>query len=452
MKSIYLAALLNSIILFSSAIHAATFAYFESDPDSIGRGDSATVTSFDEVTASSNKNNISFSFRAASQVDPKSTKPVYYHADFHLPAGKVLLPGIYRNAQRFSSSINPGLDVSGYYGCNDGFGEFTVLEADFDLGNFAIDFEYTCMEGPTSTPETGSFRGVLRVNSDIPKNHDLLIAYAGVDQYRNEGDTVLLSGAGSDSGTNTIVDYQWTQTSGTQVSLSQSASSSDVEFILPEVNNLSEDLVFTLTVTNNLGQKSTDTVTIHATNLNGPKNYIRFYNGTELVKEFTLNDVRLWALCLKENSSVSYCDSAYRLDFSFEGQGGLRVDFMVFSPGIGVDTLSQDYGYCQFGQGDQTIIEVLSMVENPNIRSSLSSFAADITQNCPESKLDGGLPYTKIEYRLNTLYPASDKSNTVDKSAGAINIYFLLIFTGLWFLSRLKTLNSIKHQLLNHKR
>ncbi|MCU0589799.1 MAG: PKD domain-containing protein, partial [Syntrophobacteraceae bacterium] len=86
---------------------------------------------------------------------------------------------------------------------------------------------------------------------------------AGPDQAAYEADTVMLDGSAStdDEG---IVSYQWKQTLGTPVALSDPNAPS-VQFIAPTISAASETLTFTLTVTDAGTLQSEDTcqVTVH---------------------------------------------------------------------------------------------------------------------------------------------------------------------------------------------
>lgn len=123
-------------------------------------------------------------------------------------------------------------------------GKFTAAGsmAPYNLDNIKFDFTSATEYPPGS------------VNSAPTAN-------AGPDQTSVEPyTTVTLTGAGSSDSDGTIASYNWTQVSGTAVTLS--GSGSDRTFTAP--NNMSaQNLVFGLTVTDNLGSTSTqDTVTI----------------------------------------------------------------------------------------------------------------------------------------------------------------------------------------------
>ena len=84
---------------------------------------------------------------------------------------------------------------------------------------------------------------------------------AGQDQIVDSGDTVQLDGSGSSDPSHGTLTYQWTQTSGPEVALSDSTSVNPT-FTAPNAN-VKEVLVFELVVTNEKGVTSEpDSVTI----------------------------------------------------------------------------------------------------------------------------------------------------------------------------------------------
>jgi mono/diheme cytochrome c family protein/cytochrome c551/c552 len=91
------------------------------------------------------------------------------------------------------------------------------------------------------------------------KNDNPPVANAGPDQTVNEGNSVALNGSASTDDLG-ITTYAWRQTSGTSVTLSDTAIASP-SFSAPALVN-SVNLVFQLTVTDTSGQTSSDTVQI----------------------------------------------------------------------------------------------------------------------------------------------------------------------------------------------
>jgi len=106
----------------------------------------------------------------------------------------------------------------------------------------------------------GSDTVTISVNSEpTPNTNQPPTADAGVDQNVDEGMTVSLFGAGTDSD-GTIASYSWEQVSGTGVPL-LGGDTANASFTAPGVAE-TEELVFRLTVTDNDGAVGSDMVTI----------------------------------------------------------------------------------------------------------------------------------------------------------------------------------------------
>ena len=84
-------------------------------------------------------------------------------------------------------------------------------------------------------------------------------ANAGADQTVDAGSTVTLAGSGSDAD-GAIAAYQWAQTSGTDVSLSNTDQAT-VSFVAPQAD-MTVTLTFRLTVTDNDGVTASDDVSV----------------------------------------------------------------------------------------------------------------------------------------------------------------------------------------------
>lgn len=182
------------------------------------------------------------------------------------PVGQLLQTGVtYELAQAYydRGPYLPGLEVDAPgAGCGELTGRFTVLDIRYDkYGNIvslAADFDQYCVGN------TAGLHGMLRYNSGVA--YSAPFADAGPTQSVTQGSTVTLSGASSFAGSGeTMVSYQWTQLSGTSVTLSD-ASAAAPTFTAPSVPTGGADLVFQLTVTNALGMSASDTVTVHVTN------------------------------------------------------------------------------------------------------------------------------------------------------------------------------------------
>ncbi|MCK4304505.1 MAG: PD40 domain-containing protein, partial [Candidatus Eisenbacteria sp.] len=94
-------------------------------------------------------------------------------------------------------------------------------------------------------------------------------ADAGPDQTVNEGDTVTLDASNSSDPDDGIASYQWTQTAGPPVTLSNPTAVQPT-FIAPNVGPDGESLTFQLTVTDNGGLQATDTCIVNVTWENQP--------------------------------------------------------------------------------------------------------------------------------------------------------------------------------------
>ena len=95
------------------------------------------------------------------------------------------------------------------------------------------------------------------------------VADAGPDQTVDEGVTVTLDGSNSSDPDNDISSYQWAQTGGTPIVLSDSSSSRPT-FNAPDVGPGGDALTFQLTVTDSGGLQSTDNCIVNVTWINLP--------------------------------------------------------------------------------------------------------------------------------------------------------------------------------------
>jgi hypothetical protein len=127
----------------------------------------------------------------------------------------------------------------------------TFVGPDVDPDGESLTFELTVTdEGGLQSTDT-CIVNVTWVN--IPP-----IADAGSDQTVDEGAIVTLDGSSSYDSDDGIATYEWTQTAGTSVTLSDPASSQPT-LISPDVGPEGESLTFELTVTDEGGLQSTDT-------------------------------------------------------------------------------------------------------------------------------------------------------------------------------------------------
>jgi predicted RNA-binding protein with TRAM domain len=141
----------------------------------------------------------------------------------------------YKNSNHDFVAIEP-LDSDG-----DGFSNIEEISAGYFPGN------------PSSKPPSAS-----------PP-----VADAGPDQTVDEGVTVTLDGSNSSDPDNDISSYQWNQTGGLSVSLSNSSAARPT-FTAPNVGSGGESLTFQLTVTDSGGLQSTDTCIVNVSWVNLP--------------------------------------------------------------------------------------------------------------------------------------------------------------------------------------
>ena len=123
-----------------------------------------------------------------------------------------------------------------------------------DVGDRPRALEYNPSNEDVYVSNTGS--GDVSVIGEIE-----LIVNAGPDQTVDSGATVQLDGSGSSDPSGSALTYQWTQSSGPSVTLSDSTSANPT-FTAPETE-VQETIVFELVVTNEQGVESEpDNVTI----------------------------------------------------------------------------------------------------------------------------------------------------------------------------------------------
>ncbi|MBU0639840.1 MAG: hypothetical protein KKB50_13310, partial [Planctomycetes bacterium] len=124
---------------------------------------------------------------------------------------------------------------------------FTAPEG---LANTDVTFELRVSDGTNTSLDTLA----VTVNAD----NDAPTAEAGIDQVVTEGDTVTLSGSGTDPEGQGLT-YEWTQTSGPSVTLSD-ANAANPTFTAPDTQGGSE-VTFELRVSDGTNT-SADTVTV----------------------------------------------------------------------------------------------------------------------------------------------------------------------------------------------
>jgi len=127
---------------------------------------------------------------------------------------------------------------------------FTAPESGQDGSNLTFQLTVTDFGGLQSTANCSVYV--------TPEINEPPIADAGEDQIVEEGAVVILDGSNSSDPDGEIASYQWTQISGTTVTLAGPTSALPT-FIAPDVGLDGDILTFSLTLTDNGGMQGTDT-------------------------------------------------------------------------------------------------------------------------------------------------------------------------------------------------
>ncbi|QTA84038.1 PKD domain-containing protein [Desulfonema magnum] len=133
---------------------------------------------------------------------------------------------------------------------------------DISLSNESLTFELTVTDRRGMTDTDSVTVTVVFVNQPP-------MADAGPDQWTEGKEIVTLDGSGSYDADDGIISYQWLQTDGTRVTLSDAAEPRPT-FTVPDTGLSSEWLTFELTVTDRAGMTDTDSVTVNITWGNRP--------------------------------------------------------------------------------------------------------------------------------------------------------------------------------------
>ena len=164
-----------------------------------------------------------------------------------------------------NGSISPATSVSVNSGASQ---TFTITpNAGYKVASVTVDGT------ALGTPATSYTFSNVTANHSIAATFSQLpqppVADAGPTQTVPEGSLVTLSGSNSSDPANSSLTYQWSQTNGTQVSLS-STTAAQPTFTAPNVAIAGEALSFQLTVTNQSGLQSSDTCLVNVTWSNDP--------------------------------------------------------------------------------------------------------------------------------------------------------------------------------------
>jgi len=246
-------------IFVASQSDPQTSFFFESDPgDYVGNGRSVYLDTDDAVFSVDNSD----PDHAHVSID----NGPFWFADFGAITGSGgLIVDTYKNVVRHpdSSGISPSLSIHSLaISCANISGQFIIRQnnraASDRIENLKVEFTQICnrVSNPIPTPQ---LTGVIKYNYiDV----SVPTADAGARQSVTEASLVTLDATNSIDADGAIEFYEWTQLSGTTVTLSDNAISTPT-FTAPDFALRSnEDLVFQVTVTDDRGFKAKNSVSI----------------------------------------------------------------------------------------------------------------------------------------------------------------------------------------------
>ncbi len=145
--------------------------------------------------------------------------------------------------------------------------DITSVQARFTASNGDLRGESLVFE--LTVTDSGGLQHTDRITVNISAGNMPPSANAGPDQTVREGCLVMLNGSNSGDADDGIAGYQWRQTGGDSVTLSDPAAVQPT-FAAPEVSASGKSLSFELTVTDKGGLQATDTLTVNISDINQP--------------------------------------------------------------------------------------------------------------------------------------------------------------------------------------
>ncbi len=144
---------------------------------------------------------------------------------------------------------------------------FTITpDSGYQVSNVVVDGNN---QGAVSQYRFADVQSTHTIYASFASVNQAPTANAGPDQSTSAGSRVTLDGSRSSDPDDGIAAFQWTQTSGSMVTLSQSATANP-SFDVPEMGPEDADLVFRLTVTDGQGLSDNDSVSIKVSGTNAP--------------------------------------------------------------------------------------------------------------------------------------------------------------------------------------
>jgi hypothetical protein len=220
------------------------------------------------------------------------------------------------------------------------------------------DFEAIDESSIMVNPDSGQARTSSSTN--LPPT-----ANAGPDQNVNEGALVTLNGSNSTDPDDGIASYQWNQTSGTPVVLSNPQAASTT-FTAPNVATGGEALTFSLTVTDHGGLQSTATCIVNVAWANAPP--VANAGPDQTVREGS-------TVTLDGSGSIDTDDGI--ASYSWKQTVGIAVALQ------GSDTAHPSFNAPNVGKGGTTLTFVLTVTDQGGLQSADSCIVNVSWVNAP---------------------------------------------------------------------
>jgi len=333
----------------------------------------------------------------------------YWSLNFKTP-GNFIRDG-YFHALRypFQGPLAPGLSITGNgRGCNQLAGRFVVHEIVVNnnvVQQLAVDFQQFC--DTSGNPLNGS----VRVNSAVPAPYEQPVASAGPDTSFVEDIPMGLSARDSYSELGYELSYQWSQLSGSPITI-MTPNAASTSLVGPTNLDLGgENYAFQVVVTDITGASASDTVNIHIASKSDPQTYLYMssYAGGDFFQRVDwLYDLNNAQFSVSNNfangvSARVTASNTWNLDFApVQGNDlvpghyeiATRFPFQsVTEPGMNVS------GY---GFGCNTLTGMFDVISNDGIGSAPNSFLVMFYQVCDVSGtlLRGSLSVNALDPRV----------------------------------------------------
>jgi len=202
-------------------------------------------------------------------------------------------------------------------------------------------------------------------SNEVYYQHNLApTADAGPNQTVNEGVTVTLNGSNSSDPDGSIASYQWTQTAGIPVTLSDATSATST-FTAPDVGAGGETLTFQLTVTDDGGLQAADSCIINVSWVDeSPTLSSISINGASSVNENATSNYTATATFSDGTTETVTESVTWTEDSSFatiNGDGVLSVSEVMSDQTV---TITASYTYDDVTETDQKVVTITDIPQS----------------------------------------------------------------------------------------